>query len=616
MRLLILFLTLIILSVPAASAANKPDMNGFKNIPIAHDGRIKPLDSFAKATLKEISGKDEIENMDAIDWLALTIFDPQAAAQIPLIEVNNKTLTAKLELLADKKRHSYEELQAGLQNTAEELAAALAKPEDQRTNNETALLHVHERAQLLANVMRSFSAFLPLDITLPENYVEQIEGDINYIQLTKIEPELDAALKKIMAKKGQDPSRYTPQELATAKAVFYIQTVRAGGQGSEILRVIPSQWQSDKQNWLSPWSTVMSGEGSPASAFLLSQWTETAKAYRNGNTDLWEATTADLLSETALQSAGQVSAMRFAAERFYMGANLYVFVLLLYALGIAATFSKNIKPHIKPKLPAILAAFGIGTHITALALRIYILERPPVGTLYESILFVSLICAGFGLRVALARKSPLTLVAGLASAIALLLCAPVFQPASGNLEVLVAALNTNFWLTTHVLIITAGYGICILTACLAHTTLYLKAKNADMASTLKLQQNTYHLSLAALLFMAVGTILGGIWADQSWGRFWGWDPKENGALLIVLWLIWAQHGRHAQKLLPNQFLAVIAALNIIVALSWFGVNLLNVGLHSYGFTQGLAGGLFAFCTLQIAIIVWLYIAAKRKNAHA
>ena len=116
----------------------------------------------------------------------------------------------------------------------------------------------------------------------------------------------------------------------------------------------------------------------------------------------------------------------------------------------------------------------------------------------------------------------------------------------------------------------------------------------------------------SLFFTAIGTALGGIWADQSWGRFWGWDPKENGALLIVLWLIWVIHGRLSADLKPLAFQSLSAMLPAITALSWFGTNLLGVGLHSYGFTTGLSLGLFAFCGIEIILVTALYLRARRS----
>jgi ABC-type transport system involved in cytochrome c biogenesis permease subunit len=122
------------------------------------------------------------------------------------------------------------------------------------------------------------------------------------------------------------------------------------------------------------------------------------------------------------------------------------------------------------------------------------------------------------------------------------------------------------------------------------------------------------ITLFALLFTAVGTLLGGIWADQSWGRFWGWDPKENGALLIVLWLIWIIHGRISHHFTLTGFAAALGLTNIMVALTWFGVNLLGVGLHSYGFISGVAYGLIAFCTAQTIIIFGLYWRRRMLDA--
>ena len=119
--------------------------------------------------------------------------------------------------------------------------------------------------------------------------------------------------------------------------------------------------------------------------------------------------------------------------------------------------------------------------------------------------------------------------------------------------------------------------------------------------------------ILSLLFTTIGTILGGIWADQSWGRFWGWDPKENGALLIVLWLAWLLHGRISVHINEIGFVMGSAFVSVIVVLAWFGVNLLNVGLHSYGFASGIATGIVAFTLLELVIIggLWGFIHKKR-----
>ena len=112
----------------------------------------------------------------------------------------------------------------------------------------------------------------------------------------------------------------------------------------------------------------------------------------------------------------------------------------------------------------------------------------------------------------------------------------------------------------------------------------------------------YGVVCFATLFSLVATILGGIWADQSWGRFWGWDPKENGALLIVLWNAIILHARWGGFARERGMALLTVFGNVITSLSWFGVNMLGVGLHSYGFMDQAFGPLIGFIVSQLAII--------------
>jgi cytochrome c biogenesis factor len=105
-----------------------------------------------------------------------------------------------------------------------------------------------------------------------------------------------------------------------------------------------------------------------------------------------------------------------------------------------------------------------------------------------------------------------------------------------------------------------------------------------------------------VIFSTVGTILGGVWANDSWGRFWGWDPKENGALLIVISQLAILHGRMGGYLREHGVCMAAAFGGTVIAFSWFGTNLLGVGLHSYGFTQGIYTALWTYYISQWSIV--------------
>ena len=112
----------------------------------------------------------------------------------------------------------------------------------------------------------------------------------------------------------------------------------------------------------------------------------------------------------------------------------------------------------------------------------------------------------------------------------------------------------------------------------------------------------YAILCFAMLFSFVGTVLGGIWADQSWGRFWGWDPKENGAVLIVIWNALVIHARWAGLAKERGLMVLVVFGNVVTSWSWFGTNMLGVGLHSYGFMESALFWLLMFVASQLAII--------------
>ena len=338
MRFLLLIISLCIFANPATAQEETLDFTTFKTLPILHDGRIKPMESFAKAQIKQLSGKEQLDNLTAPHWLALTLFDPQNAIAVPVFKISENHLRKKLQLDESKKLFSFAELQPGLQNTQKDVMALLQKQPEDLTGDEQSLLQIHENAAALTNLMRSFSAFLPLDITLPKSYMDLLQSELNFSELAKIEQKLAQNTAKIVAEKGQDPTAYTPEELSIAKAAFTIQTLRTAGQNNTLLRVIPSTWEQAKGEWFSPWQVLLQGQGSPESAFLLSQWTDLAAAYRTQNAQLWATISNDILEETKLQSADNeaIDTARFKTEQAYSHSKPYLWIIGLYALALLA----------------------------------------------------------------------------------------------------------------------------------------------------------------------------------------------------------------------------------------------------------------------------------------
>lgn len=256
----------------------------------------------------------------------------------------------------------------------------------------------------------------------------------------------------------------------------------------------------------------------------------------------------------------------------------------------------------------------------------YLQGRPPVTNLYSSAIFVGWGIVVLCLFLERINRNGVASLCASAAGFTTLLIAYNLQLDGDTLEMLRAVLDTNVWLATHVVVVTLGYSATFLAGLLGIIFilrgLISRSFSVDLAKSLN--RMTYGVVCFATLFSLVGTILGGIWADQSWGRFWGWDPKENGALLIVLWNAIILHARWGGYVRERGIAVMTAFGNIITSLSWFGVNMLGVGLHSYGFMDQAFGVLLAFIASQLVIIglglspqrYWRGIRARAQNVPA
>jgi ABC-type transport system involved in cytochrome c biogenesis permease subunit len=243
-------------------------------------------------------------------------------------------------------------------------------------------------------------------------------------------------------------------------------------------------------------------------------------------------------------------------------------------------------------------------HTFAIVSRIWIQGRPPVTNLYSSAIFVG--WAAVLTALFLERTFRLGFAALCASIIGFLTLIVAHNLGSDGdtMQMMQAVLDSNFWLATHVITITLGYSATYLAGCLAIVYLLLGVFTKRLTSELgrSLTRMVYGVVCFALLLSFVGTVLGGIWADQSWGRFWGWDPKENGAALVVLISAIILHARWGGLVGPRGIMVLAVSGNIVTAWSWFGTNMLGVGLHSYGFMDSAAMWLLIFVISQLAVM--------------
>ncbi|HEY7314467.1 MAG TPA: cytochrome c biogenesis protein CcsA [Gemmataceae bacterium] len=288
-------------------------------------------------------------------------------------------------------------------------------------------------------------------------------------------------------------------------------------------------------------------------------------------------------------------------EPFYQCTLLYVAVFLLSCLSWFGWTEPLNRAAFR------LAVLTLVVHTGALIARMYLMDRwfVFVTNLYSSAVFIGWGCVVLGLILEkLYHNGVGNVVASVLGALTMLV-AHHLGGSGDTLEMMQAVLDTNFWLATHVTCVTLGYTATFVAGALGIVYLIrgVLTPSLDRSTAKALTSMLYAVVCFATLLSFTGTVLGGIWADQSWGRFWGWDPKENGAMLIVIWNALILHARWG-GMVQSRGMAVLAVVgNMVTGWSWFGTNQLQVGLHSYGFSNTLAVGLVAGWLLHAAVLV-------------
>jgi len=351
------------------------------------------------------------------------------------------------------------------------------------------------------------------------------------------------------------------------------------------------------QNWMLAEIINNQIEWQPISQFLTEEKVKNEEKNFSSNPFF----TALKKSETNYYQLHPEAKSKIDVEAVYAKSNLVSWALTITLLGLFVVVGFKNKKY--------ASYFIILTSIVQIVLigfRVYISGRAPITNMYETVL-----SSGTG-GVILATflyfytKDSIYIFVGLAyNVCALLMLNFANGMLSATISPLVPVLRDNFWLSTHVTTVILSYGALALSWILANYVLYLKITN-KLEEKVKnyYAEKIYTILKFGTVLLALGIILGGVWADYSWGRFWGWDPKETWSLIVFCIYMAILHGRYTNWIKNDQFFAFTSAAFLSVMMAWFGVNyILATGLHSYGFSEGGALFLGTFFSLQIIFLI-------------
>jgi cytochrome c-type biogenesis protein CcsB len=291
---------------------------------------------------------------------------------------------------------------------------------------------------------------------------------------------------------------------------------------------------------------------------------------------------------------------KYLLEYKYYKWNLFTFALIFSLLAIIFFVAMT------NKTPGtLLTLISIGCQLTAMAMRVMISGRAPITNMYETVMF-----SGFGaliisIIIFFLRKEIMYVLAGLAFNVLSLM---MMKFANGMLDEgispLVPVLRDNFWLSTHVTTVILSYAALSLSWILSNSLLITSRFGQMSSAQYRYQVDLIYTSIKfGVVLLSAGVILGGVWADYSWGRFWGWDPKETWSLIVLLVYVAILHGKYTSWIPNRRFVPMVAGAFMSVMMAWFGVNyILASGLHSYGFSEGGAIFLGTFFMVQIFIL--------------
>ncbi|MFO0932360.1 MAG: cytochrome c biogenesis protein CcsA [Planctomycetota bacterium] len=605
-------------------------------LPVQDGGRVKPLDTFATYTLLGIAHKRSTkdasgESLTPTAWLLDVVFRPALAEKHPCFLVENDEVLDAVGLAHEGKKkrdlYPYEALKPAA-GKLRELGLAYMKVDAKLlTPVQHGVLDLYrgtttfERLSHLADFGRA-----ELDVSASPA-LKAVFGGKDRVGVADVLARADA-LGAVMPRGDPhgDPhgGAAAPSDPGVASL---LSRLRELSESAHALALVPPPGPVDEQEtWFTPGEALQAvAEGivlpDDVNALMgglarMAASVGDRPAFLAGLREV--STTAERMARARGEYRKiplEVSLNRL--DPFHRGAGLYILAFLLVAAGWVVT-NRWVR---RAAWTVLLGALAL--QVTGIVMRCILRERPPISTLYETVLFISALgVAACAVTEAFDRRGIALTLAPVLGALGLML-ANSYESLKGEdtMPQLVAVLDTNYWLTLHVTCIAIGYTGGLVAAAMAHVTVLGRAlgwKRGDEGFYRAVGKMTYGMLAFGLLFSVVGTILGGIWANDSWGRFWGWDPKENGALMICLAQLAILHARLGGYLKTFGLAMATVAQGMVVAFSWWHVNHLGIGLHAYGFTQGVITTLTIFYGVEALVLAagFSYLFRRGSGASA
>ena len=598
----------------------------WKTIPIQDGGRLKPLDTFAAFKMLKLHGKRTMRLVHAgatiklspVEWLLDCLFRRDTAVTHPTFTVDNSSVIVAIGLSPHEKkrsRYSYTELEPGIGRLFE-LAEQYSEIDAQQRNGlQTMTVNLANNVNDFEFLLHYFDfARIPLNLSAAD-LSPNAEGPLMTTDALQMLP----ALRQIYLEgQSRDPGATNPVVESLSQILHYADT-------SIALALLPPP-DTDLLEWRTPGQLIRQAFQGPLPASELELLQALADLEKTAGTPaLFKEQLQKfhgLVTERA-EARGEYGKIRlevafYKGKYFYYSLCLYVLSFLCIALSWLGSADSR-SSRVLTRAAIVLIALPLILHIIGIVLRCIVRSRPPVSTLYETIIFISAIAVIAALLMEYMNRQRIALALASVLGVGGMFLANKYEvkEAVDTMPSLVAVLDTNFWLSTHVTTVTIGYAAGLLAAAIAHVYVLAKLfgfKRQEPEFFGSLTRMVYGVVCFGLLFSFTGTVLGGIWANDSWGRFWGWGPKENGALMIVLWNLIILHARMGGYIREYGLHTFAVFGGMIVAFSWWGVNLLGVGLHSYGFTSGVFQTLVIFWCIEGGIILLGFVAWLRSQS--